>query len=593
MAEVKAVTAAVELPDVMTVKELADALGISPVEVIKELMKHGIMASVNAVINFDAAAAVAREIGVEVERRSVQRREVAVAAEARKLGRDVEPGAVIRPPVVTVLGHVDHGKTSLLDRIRRAEVAAGEAGGITQHIGAYQVEHKGQRITFIDTPGHEAFTAMRARGAQVTDIAVLVVAADDGVMPQTIEAINHARAAEVPMIVAVNKIDLPGANPDRVKQQLVQHGVVIEEYGGDTICVPVSAKTGEGIDDLLENLVVLAEVLELKADPKRPAAGVAVESTLDRNRGPLATVLVKTGTLRRGDAVVVDETWGRIKAMFNERGQQVKEAGPSAPVQLSGLQEVPPAGSVLTAVKDERTAKETAESRRRERQAAAAQGHRGVSLDALFGEITAGNVKQLNVVLKTDVHGSIEPIRMSLERLSTDQVKVRVIHSAAGTITESDVMLAEASDAIIIGFNTRPEPAALAMAEQGGVEVRQYRIIYQLTEDVQKALAGMLEPVMKEVVDGHAEVRRIFHISRLGNIAGCYVTDGHVARNLQVRLLRGKEQVWAGRLGSLKRGKDDVRDVQSGYECGIGLDGFDDVQEGDVLEFLHQERQGA
>jgi len=487
------------------------------------------------------------------------------------------------------MGHVDHGKTSILDAIRKTNVTEQEVGGITQHIGAYQAEVDGHRITFVDTPGHEAFTTMRARGAQVTDIAVLVVAADDGVMPQTAEAIDHAKAAGVPIVVALNKIDLPSANQDRVKQQLSERSLVIEEWGCDTICVPVSARTGEVLKDLLENLLVVAEVQELKANPNRPALGAILEAELDSTRGPMATVLIQTGTLYQGDAVVVGDTWGKVKAMFDDRGQRLKLAGPAQPVKIMGLEAVPLAGDTLEVVKDERVARTTIEERRREQEAAASHEQRAVTLEALFGEVTAGKVKELNLILKTDVQGSIEPLRNSVERLSTEEVKVRVIHAASGTITESDVMLAVASKAIIVGFYSKPEPGARHMADSEGVDIRYYEVIYELVDDIEKALLGLLEPVYSDVIDGHAEVRQVFRISRRGNIAGCFVRDGSAGRSSLVRLLRDEQVLADTRLASLRRFTEDVREVQAGYECGIALEGFEDFQEGDVLEFYHRE----
>ena len=550
------------------------------------------MASINQVIDFDTGAIVAHDLGFEPEPAShveivapPETTEEAAPTE-EEAGENLQP----RPPVVTLMGHVDHGKTSLLDVIRESDVVGGEAGGITQHIGAYRVKVNEQRITFLDTPGHEAFTAMRARGGRVADIAILVVAADDGVMPQTIEAIDHAKAAGVPIIVALNKIDLPQANPDRVKQQLAEHGLVLEEWGGDVICVPVSAKTKEGIESLLENILVVAEVSDLKADPDRPARGVVVEAGMDTNRGPMATVLVQRGTLNQGDVAIVGETSGRVKAMFNEHGRRIKSAGPSSPAKVLGMGAVPAAGEVFAAVPDERTARAIVTQRQRQREAAAFRERRSLSLDTLFGEISAGKVKELNIILKTDVQGSVEPIRTSLERLSTSEVHVKIIHSGSGSITESDVLLALASKGIIIGFNTRPEPGALRLAEIEGVEINLYNIIYELVEDVEKALKGLHEPVFKDVVDGHAEVRQVFKISRQGNIAGCFVRDGLVNRNSLVRVTRGDEVVAESDISSLRRFKDDVREVQSGYECGITLTSFDAFQEGDILEFYHRER---
>jgi len=585
----------VRLPQALTVKELADLLNVSPVEIIKELMKNGVMASINQVIDYDTAAIVASDFGFEpVEQESGDVADVQVerAARGAPVGEEPEDPAKLkpRPPVVTILGHVDHGKTSLLDAIRETNVTAQEAGGITQHIGAYQVEVNGQKITFLDTPGHEAFTAMRARGAQVTDIAVLVVAADDGVMPQTVEAINHARAAGVPLIVAVNKIDLEGADPNRVLQQLTQHEVLVEQFGGDVPAVPVSARTREGLSDLLETILLVAEIQDLKADPDREASGAVIEAELTSNRGPVATLLVQRGTLRNGDVIIAGDCTGKIRAMFDERGRAVKEATPSTPVKVLGLHQVPLAGDLFTVVKDERAAREQVETRRRAREAALASEAHPVNLDTLFGEVTSGAVRDLNIILKTDVQGSIDPIRHSLERLSTDEVRVKIIHSGSGTITESDVMLAVASRGIVIGFNARPDTGAKRLAETEKVEIRQYNVIYNLIEDVEKALKGMLEPVYNDVVDGHAEVRQIFRISRQGNIAGSFVLDGSVLRNDFVRVLRGGQQLAETRCAGLKRFQEDVREVQSGYECGISLEGFDAFQEGDVLEFFHRER---
>jgi translation initiation factor IF-2 len=574
------------------VKELAELLRLSPVEVIKELIKSGVMASINQVIDFDTAAIVAHDLGYEPE--PAAHTPVAVAEEPATEAAQVEEedteNLKPRAPVVTFMGHVDHGKTSLLDDIRQSDVVSGEAGGITQHIGAYQVKVNGQRITFLDTPGHEAFTAMRARGGRVADIAVLVVAADDGVMPQTIEAINHAKAAGIPIIVALNKIDLPQANQDRVKQQLAEHSLVLEEWGGDVICVPVSAKTKEGIESLLANILVVAEVADLKANPDRIARGVVVEAGMDTNRGPMATVLVQKGTLHQGDMVIVGEAFGRVKAMFNEHGRRIRSAGPSSPAKVLGLGTVPAAGEVLAAVPDERTARDTVTQRQRQREAAAFREHHSLSLDTLFGEISAGKIKELNIILKTDVQGSVEPIRSSLERLSTEEVHVKIIHSGSGSITESDVLLALASKGIIIGFNTRPEPGALRQAEIEGVEINYYSIIYVLVEDVEKALKGLHEPVFKDVIDGHVEVRQVFKISRQGNIAGCFVRDGSVNRNSLVRVTRNGEVIAETDISGLKRFKDDVREVQAGYECGITLTNFENFQEGDSLEFYHRER---
>jgi translation initiation factor IF-2 len=584
----------IQLPQALTVKELADLLSVSAVEIIKELMKNGVMASINQVIDFDTAAIVASDFGFEaVEQASADVADVVVERASRETTTEAQedPASLVtRPPVVTILGHVDHGKTSLLDAIREANVTAHEAGGITQHIGAYQVEVNGQKITFLDTPGHEAFTAMRARGAQITDIAILVVAADDGVMPQTIEALNHARAAGVPIIIAVNKIDLEGADPNRVLQQLTQHDILVEDFGGDVPAVNVSAKTREGLDKLLEIILLVAEIQELKANPTRDAVGAVVEAELTTNRGPVATLLIQRGTLHMGDVIVAGDATGKIKAMFDDHGRPVKEAGPSFPVKVLGLHEVPLAGDVFTVSKDERAARAEVETRRRAHDAALLAEAHPVNLDTLFGEIHSGAVRDLNIILKTDVQGSIDPIRHSLERLSNDEVRVKIIHSGSGTITESDAMLAVASKGIIIGFNAKVDPGAKRIAESEKVDVRQYRIIYNLIEDVEKAIHGMLEPTYADVVDGHAEVRQIFRISRRGNIAGCYVLDGTLHRNDQVKVMRGGEMIADVRCGGLKRFQDDVREVQSGFECGISLDGFDAIQEGDIFEFYHKER---
>ncbi len=582
----------IEIPRTLTVKDLSDLVGMSPIEVIKELIKNGVMASINQVIDYDTAAIIAHDLGFEPEPAAAETIDIAPAEEAEPETISKEETAALkpRPAVVTIMGHVDHGKTSLLDVIRESNVTAAEAGGMTQHIGAYQVKVNDQRITFLDTPGHEAFTAMRARGGRVADVAVLVVAADDGVMPQTIEAIAHAKAAGVPIVVALNKIDLPNANPDRVKQQLGEHGLTLEEWGGDTICVPVSAKTREGITSLLDNILVVAEVANLKANPDQPARGVVVEAGLDTSRGPMATVLVQTGTLNQGDAVVVGETWGRIKAMFNEHGRHIKAAGPAAPAKILGLNVVPLAGDLVVVVQDEKIARNFVVERRRQREAAALKEQRTVSLDTLFGEISAGKVKELNIILKTDVQGSIEPIRTSLERLSTEQVRVKTIHAASGSITKSDIMLALASKGIVIGFNARPEPGARRQADIEGVDINLYSVIYELVDDVERALKGLHEPVYKDVVEGQVEVRQVFKISRQGNIAGCYVREGTATRGALVRVMRGEEVIAQTELATLRRFKDDVREVQSGYECGVSLANFDAFAEGDVLVLYRRER---
>jgi translation initiation factor IF-2 len=581
----------VALPPALTVKELGELLGVTPVEVIKRLMTNGVMASMNQSIDYETAAIVAVDLGFDpLEAHNAEEPETpAESVEERDIIDD--PALLIgRPPVVTILGHVDHGKTSLLDAIRKTKVAAGEAGGITQHIGAYQVERDGKTITFIDTPGHAAFTAMRARGAQVTDIAVLVVAADDGVMPQTIEAINHVRAAGVPIIVAINKIDLPGSNPDRVKQQLTEHSVVVEDYGGDVVTVPVSATKGTGIDDLLEAINLVAEISELKANPDRAGQGVVVEAELDPARGPIATILVKNGTLRQGDAIVVGEISGKVKAMFNDSGERIREAGPSAPAIVMGLGEVPEAGEQVRVVADERIARQIVETRTRTREAREQTDHAHVNLDTLFNEISAGKLKELILILKADVRGSAEAVKGALERLGTSEVKLKVIHAATGPVSDSDVMLAEASNGIIIAFNTKVDPSARKRADATGVEIRSYSIIYGVIEDIEKALAGMYEPVYAPVVDGHAEVRQIFKSSRLGQIAGSFVLDGTLRRGSAVRVVRKGQEIAKTRCEGLKRFQDDVREVQAGYECGVVLHNFDKYLEGDIIEFFHEER---
>lgn len=572
----------VSIPSQITVRELAELLGTTPVDVIKDLMKRGIMAAINQAVDYSVAAAVAADLGFQAHP------EKRPAAAAEKATEEVASGTLLpRPPVVTVMGHVDHGKTSLLDAIRKTNVTAQEAGAITQHIGAYQVEVNGQKITFIDTPGHEAFTAIRARGATVTDIAVLVVAADDGVMPQTLEAIDHAKAAKVPIIVAINKVDLPAANPDRVKQQLAEHQVLIEEYGGDVIAIPVSAKTGQGLDDLLEHILLVAEISELKADPNRPAEGTIIECEKDPSRGPMATVIVQRGTLRVGDAVVAGETWGKVKAMFDHTGKRVTEAGPSTPVEVMGLDSVPRAGDTARVVADEREAREIAQRARESAEAAS----RRVTLEALSGDIAAGKVKELNVVVKADAAGSLEAIRGSLERLSSPEVRVNVIHTGVGNVSESDVMLAAASEAIIVSFNVKAEPGAKRQAESEGVDLRNYRIIYELIDDIERAVKGLIEPTTAEVTEGHAEVRAIFKVKG-GRIAGCMVTDGAVRRSSLIRVLRGGQVIATSRVVSLRRFQEDVREVTAGLECGIGIEKFNDFQEGDILEAYRVEKKG-
>jgi len=577
--EASAPAKTLDIPATVVVRDLAELLHTTPIDVIKELMKQGVMASINQSVSYDAAAIIASQMGYEPHLQG----EEAVAVERREVEEDTAK-LQHRPPVVTVMGHVDHGKTSILDAIRKTNVTGREAGGITQHIGAYQVEVDGQKITFVDTPGHEAFTAMRARGATVTDIAILVVAADDGVMPQTLEAIDHAKAAGVPIIVAINKVDLPDANPERVKQQLAERELLIEEWGGDVIAIPVSAKTGDGLKDLLEHILLVAEVSELKADPDRPAEGTIIESELDASRGPMATTIVRTGTLKVGDSVVAGDTWGRVKAMFGERGQRLKAVGPSSPAKIMGLADVPRAGDILIVVGDERAAREVMDARERERGAAAQRS----TLEAFSSDVAAGRAKELTVVLKADVQGSLEALQQALEGLASDRARVRVIHTGTGKISESDVMLARASSGVIIGFNVRSEPGAVRIADAEGVDIRHYDIIYRLTEDIERALKGIMEPIIEEVIDGHAEVRAVFKV-RGGRVAGCMVTDGVVRRNSQVRLSRGGEVLRSSRVSSLRRFQEDVREVQAGMECGIGIEGFSDVKEGDVIEAFHTE----
>jgi translation initiation factor IF-2 len=572
----------IEIPQSVAVRQLADLLHISAIDIIKQLMRKGIFANINQVIDYETAAAVAVDLGYEAHPKP----RAARAGESKRYrpGEEELGGLQLRPAVVTIMGHVDHGKTRLLDAIRQTNVMGKEAGGITQHIGAYQVEVNGQKITFLDTPGHEAFTAMRARGAQVTDITILVVAADDGVMPQTLEAIDHARAAGVPIVVAINKIDKPEANPEQVKQQLSDAGLVIEEWGGDVVCVPISAKEKTGISELLENLLVVAEMEELKADPSRSAVGVVIEAELDKSKGPLATVLIQTGTLKVGDTVVVGSTWGRVRAMFNDMGKRMRKAEPSMPVELLGLDSVPQVGDTLTAVAGEHQARALIQKRQQE------MPPKAVSLDNLFDQISAGQVKELDVVLKADVQGSIEPIRSSLERLATEQVQVRIIHSGSGNITESDVMLAIASKGLIIGFGTGVEAGARRLAEVEGVDIRRYDVIYNLVDDVGKALKGMLEPTYVEVIEGRAEVKVVFPSSKKSKVAGVYVSEGKVSRGASVRVRRGEQIVSESVVSSLRRFKDDVKEVTSGYECGVGVKDFIDFEVGDILELVRRER---
>ena len=575
----------IEIGDTITVKELCEKLGKPANDVIKNLIFLGVMAGVNQEIDFATAEKLCEKYEVLVEKKENE-----VELEAFEEDKDVvEENLVKRPPIVTIMGHVDHGKTSLLDAIRHAKVTASEAGGITQHIGAYTVSLNGEKITFLDTPGHEAFTAMRARGAQVTDIVILVVAADDGIMPQTKEAINHCKAANVPMIVAINKIDRPGANIDRVKQELTEHGLVSEDWGGDTICVPVSAKTGENLESLLEMVLLTAEMQELTADPNRKAKGTVIEAKLDKGRGSVASLLIQNGTLNVGDSILVGSTYGRIRAMFDDRGKKIKSAGPSIPVEILGLSEVPAAGDRFIVCKDEKTARNMAELRKQKIKADSHQASNRVSLEDLYSQIQEGKVKELAIVVKADVQGSVEAIRQSLEKLSTDDVKVRVIHGAVGAITETDVTLAAASNALVIGFNVRPDGNATVQAEKENIEIKTYRIIYDAIEDVKSAMIGMLEPEYKEVVNGKAEVRMTYKISNVGTIAGCYVTDGKIVRNSEIRVIRDGIVIFESTLASLKRFKDDAKEVAKGYECGLSVEKFNDLKEGDVIESFTME----
>ena len=579
----------VEIPDEIAVGELASRMKKTASEVIKQLFKMGVFASVSDVIDYDTAALVAMELGCKVEK------EVIVTVEERLIDdhEDKPEDLVPRAPVVVVMGHVDHGKTSLLDYIRHANVVSGEAGGITQHIGAYTVDVNGSPITFHDTPGHEAFTSMRARGAMVTDIAILVVAADDGIMPQTVESINHAKAANIPVVVAINKMDAVGANPERIKQQLTEYDLVSEEWGGDTIICPISAKTGQGIDNLLENLAVLSEVLELKANPNRAAKGAVIEARLDKGRGPIMTVLVQNGTLKLGDIIIAGTAVGRVRTMINDKGQRVTEAGPSTPVEISGMSEVPSAGDTFNAVADERMARELAEERRIQMSSNAMPGTKKVSLEDLFSQIQAGEMKTLNVIVKADVQGSAEAVKASLEKISNEEVRVKVIHSAVGAINESDVMLAATSGAIIVGFNVRPDNAARDSAARSKVDMRMYRVIYDCINEIEAAMKGMLAPKFKEVVIGHAEVRETYKVSKVGTVCGCYCTDGKIQRGCEVRVLRDNIVIHEGELASLRRFKDDVKEVASGYECGMQVEKFNDIKVGDVIECFVMEQINA
>ena len=576
----------VSIPDEINVGELASRMKKTAGEVIKQLIKLGVFASVSDVIDYDTAALVAMELGCKVEK------EVVVTVEERLIDdhEDAEDELVSRAPVVVVMGHVDHGKTSLLDYIRHANVASGEAGGITQHIGAYTVEINGSPITFLDTPGHEAFTSMRARGAMVTDIAILVVAADDGIMPQTIESINHAKAAGIPLVVAINKMDTVGANPERIKQQLTEYDIVPEEWGGDTIVCPISAKTGMGIDNLLENLVILAEVQELKANPNRAAKGAVIEARLDKGRGPIMTVLVQNGTLKLGDIIIAGTAVGRVRTMINDKGMRITEAGPSVPVEISGMSEVPSAGDTFNAVADERMARELVEERKIQQKNATFGANKKVSLEDLFSQIQAGEMKTLNIIVKADVQGSAEAVKASLEKITNEEVRVKVIHSGVGAINESDVMLAATSGAIIVGFNVRPDNAARDNAARSNVDMRMYRVIYDCINEIEAAMKGMLAPKFKEVVIGHAEVRETYKVSKVGTVTGCYVTDGKIQRGCSVRVLRDNVVVHEGELASLRRFKDDVKEVASGYECGMQVEKFNDIKVGDVIECFVMEQ---
>ena len=571
----------VQIPDEISVGELASRMKKTGAEVVKCLMKNGIMASLSQIIDFDTAAIIAEEMGCKVEK------EVVVTIEDKLIGdqKDDDADLVPRAPVVVVMGHVDHGKTSLLDTIRNASVASGEAGGITQHIGAYQAQVNGKPITFLDTPGHEAFTSMRARGAMITDIAILMVAADDGIMPQTIESINHAKAAEIPIIVAVNKIDKPNANPDKVMQQLTEHGLVPEDWGGETICCKISAKKNIGIDNLLEMVTLTAEMAELKANPNRAAQGTVIEARLDKGRGPVATLLVQNGTLKQGDIIIAGTSVGRVRAMVDYRGQKMKEAGPSVPVEITGLSEAPTAGATFNAVADEKLARELVEQRKAEEKAKANASVSKVSLENLFSQIQAGEMKNLNLIVKADVQGSVEAVKASLEKITNEEVRVRVIHGAVGAINESDVMLAATSNAIIVGFNVRPDAVASAAAVRSNVDMRMYRVIYDAIDEIEVAMKGMLAPKFREVVIGHAEIRQTYKVSGVGTVAGCYVQDGKIVRKeCSVRIVRDGIVVHEGALASLQRFKDSVKEVNEGYECGLSFERYNDIKVGDIVE---------
>ncbi len=586
--EIKAkVITEIEIPETITVGEFASKMGKTSAEVVKKLMMLGVMATQNQAIDFETAQLIGDDFGITVKQEVVLTKEDILMIETEH--EDKAEDLVSRPPVVVVMGHVDHGKTSLLDAIRHTSVTENEAGGITQHIGAYSVKLNDRIITFLDTPGHEAFTTMRARGAQVTDVAILVVAADDGIMPQTIEAINHAKAAGVSIVVAINKIDKEGANPDRVKQMLVEHELVPEEWGGDTVCVEISAKKQMNIDGLLEMVLLVADMQELKANPNRDAQGTVIEAEIDKGRGPVATILVQNGTLNVGDFVIAGTTVGRVRAMINDKGRRVKTAGPSTPVEILGLSEAPSGGDTFMVVANEKLARDVAEQRKQQVQETKFNQVVKVSLDNLFSQIDEGNMKELNVIIKADVQGSVEAVRQSLEKLSNDEVRVRAIHGGVGAINESDVMLANASNAIIVGFNVRPDAGAVASAEQQEVDIRLYRVIYQAIEEIEAAMKGMLDPEYKEVVLGYAEVRQTFKVSNVGTIAGCYVTQGKIQRNEQIRIVRNGVIVHEGHIDSLKRFKDDAKEVAENFECGLGVENFNDIKEGDIIECFTME----
>ena len=585
MEVIKKTPLTVKIPDEIVVAELASRMKKTAAEVIKALLRNGVMASINETIDFDTAEYVATELGCKVER------EVTITIEERLIDDHVDTAEELQPrsPVVVVMGHVDHGKTSLLDAVRKTNVVSGEAGGITQHIGAYTVQINGNPITFLDTPGHAAFTSMRARGAMCTDIAILVVAADDGIMPQTVEAINHAKAAQIPIIVAINKMDKHGANPDRIKQQLTEYDLVPEEWGGETVICPISAKSGQGIDELLEMVILTAEVQELKANPNRPAKGTVIEARLDRTRGPIATLLIQNGTLNQGDVIIAGTAVGRVRVMTDDKGRTVKTAGPSVPVEITGLADVPAPGDEFNAVSDERMARELVEQRRQAEKDAAAQLNTKVTLDNLFAMMQDGEMRDLNRIVKADVQGSAEALKASLLKLTNDEVRVKVIHTGVGAVNESDILLASTANAIVIGFNVRPDAAAQASAQRAKVDVRMYRVIYDAINEIEAALKGMLAPKYHEVVIGHAEVRQTYKVSAIGTIAGCYVKDGKVSRDAQVRVLRDHIVLHQGVVGSLQRFKDSVKEVTAGYECGMSIERFNDIKEGDVFECFAME----